>query len=697
MATQSDHKVTASHLARRAYLYIRQSSLQQVVENTESTERQYGLQGRAIALGWPVEQIVVIDNDLGHSGASAADREGFQHLVAEVGMGKAGIVMGLEVSRLARNSMDWHRLLEICGLTDTLILDEDGLYNPQDFNDRLLLGMKGTMSEAELHWLRARLRGGILNKAKKGELRIPLPIGFVYDEAGQVTLDPDQQIQKAIFLFFETFRRTGSAFATVKHFREEGLLFPRRLRGDIRKGEVVWDRVQHCRSLHLLHNPRYAGAYVFGRTKCRKTIDGKWHSSSLPQEQWHTLIPDAHVGYITWQEFENNERRLKENAQACGQDRRKSPPREGPALLQGLLMCGVCGRRMTLRYHQRQGVLVPDYLCQREGIELGQRICQSIPGGPIDETVSDLVVDAMTPLALEVALNVQGELQSQLDDADKLRQDQVQRARYEAELARRRYMQVDPDNRLVADSLEAQWNQKLRELNSAQEEAERGRERDRALLDDDQRKEVLALANDFPRLWRDPKTPQRERKRLIRLLIEDVTLIKGKQITVHVRFKGGATVTRNLPPPKRVWEMWNTDREVVAQIDQLLDHHTDAQSATRLNQLGLSTAKGLPFDGKIVSRIRRERGLKSRHDRLRERGLLTAEEMAKQLGVTRVTVRIWAAHGLLVGHVCNDRMERLYEPAGENLPRKMQGQKLVERQSLTQVTPDSNNEVQYAT
>ncbi len=275
MRIDEHQKITSTHLKRNAYLYIRQSTLRQVMENTESTQRQYALRERAVVLGWPVESVVVIDRDLGHSGASTADREGFQGLVAEVGMGKAGIVMGLEVSRLARNSADWHRLLEICAVTDTLILDEDGLYDPKHFNDRLVLGLKGTMSEAELHLLKGRLRGGILSKAKRGELKAPLPIGLVYDERDNIVLDPDMQVQEAIRLLFRTFARTGSAYATVKTFRDEKVLFPRRLKKGPHKGDLFWAELVHHRVLQVLHNPRYAGAFCFGRTRSWKNADGQ--------------------------------------------------------------------------------------------------------------------------------------------------------------------------------------------------------------------------------------------------------------------------------------------------------------------------------------------------------------------------------------------------------------------------------------
>jgi DNA invertase Pin-like site-specific DNA recombinase len=344
-------KVTARHLQRNAYLYVRQSTLRQVLENSESTKRQYALRERAVVLGWPIERVIVIDNDLGQSGASAADREGFQQLVSEVSLGRAGIVLGLEVSRLARNCSDWHQLLEICALRDTLILDEDGLYDPSHFNDRLLLGMKGTFSEAELHVLRARLRGGILNKARRGELKAPIPVGLVYDPQDRVVLDPDRQVQQALRTFFATFKQTGTACAKVKYFRDQGLLFPRRLRRGIRRGELVWAQLVHSRALQVLHNPRYAGTFFHGRTHTTSGPDGRLHTKKQPIEDWQTLLPNAHAGYITWDQYQRNQVRLRENAQALGIDRRQSPPGEGPALLQGLVLCGVCGQRMTVRYH----------------------------------------------------------------------------------------------------------------------------------------------------------------------------------------------------------------------------------------------------------------------------------------------------------------------------------------------------------
>ncbi len=688
-------KVKASHLKRNAYLYVRQSTLRQVFENTESTQRQYALRQHAAALGWPLERIIVIDTDLGQSGASSVDREGFQRLVTEVSLGRSGIVLGLEVSRLARNSLDWHRLLEICALTDTLILDEDGVYDPAHFNDRLLLGLKGTMSEAELHVLRARLQGGIRNKARRGELFVRPPMGFVYNADGKMVKDPDQQVQQSVRLLFETFRRTGSAMATVKFFAKRGLQFPRRVSAGPNKGDIVWAGLEHSRVLRILHNPRYAGAFVYGRTRTRKTVEGDVVVEPVPREEWEVLIRQAHTGYIDWDEYEQNQRRLRDNCQAYGKDRRQSPPREGPALLQGLLICGRCGKRMTVRYHSRRGQLYPDYVCQRKGIEHGEPICQRIPGGSIDEAVGNVLVEAVTPVTLEVALTIQQELQSRLEEADRLRQQQVERARYEAEIARRRYLRVDPDNRLVADSLEADWNDKLRLLAQAQEESERQRTHDRKFFNDQQRAAILSLATNFPQLWRDPSTPDRERKRMVRLLLEDVTLTRKDRITLQLRFKGGAHRTIQLPLPLRTWEQRQTSPEVVTAIDRLLDHHTYPEIAVILNGQGLRSGKGQPFTARIVAHIQRSYHLTPRYDRLRQAGMLTVEEMAKMLGVHPQSVKAWNRHGLVRGHAYNAKNDCLYERPGENPPRKTQGVKLSNRATASMVVAQRSKEVQY--
>ena len=685
MSVEIVTKVRASHLCRGAYLYVRQSTLRQVLNNTESTFRQYDLRKRAIALGWPTDQIIVVDVDQGHSGASAADREGFQHLVAEVSMGRAGIVLGLECSRLARNNADWHRLLEICALTDTLICDEDGLYDPSDFNDRMLLGLKGTLSEAELHFIRARLRGGQLSKAKRGELGMVLPVGFVYDPAGKVVLDPDVGVQHAVRHLFTTFSRTGSARAVVQTFRAEGLRFPARIRSGPHKGELSWTPLRHDRVLRVLHHPRYAGAFVYGRLRQRKGPDGRFRTQRLPREQWTSLIPDAHESYISWETFEFNCKVLRANSQAHGADRTAGPAREGSALLQGLAICGRCGCRMTVHYHHRAGIEVPDYRCMRASIRDGLSPCASVPGAAIDAAISQLLLERVTPLALEVALSVQAELEARSDEADAIRKTHVERARHRAETARRRYLAVDPDNRLVAGTLEADWNDALRQLRDAQDDYERTVAA-RSALNEQHKARIRALAVDFPTLWSDPATPQRERKRMARLLVEDVTINKTDQIHLHVRFRGGQTTSLAIPIPPTAWQARQTSADTLALMNGLLDTNTDAQTAEALNAAGHSSGTGQPFTSSIVRHLRQVSGLPSHLERLRSRGLLTIAELAELLGVHPSTIKAWHRAGLLISHKANDRNIRLFEPPTPGDPKvaKKQGFSLSKRVSTLQ-------------
>lgn len=519
-------------------------------------------------------------------------------------------------------------------------------------------------------------------------------MGFVYNADGKLVMDPDQQVQQSVRLLFETFRRTGSAMATVKYFAQQELQFPRHVHTGPNKGDVVWAGLEHSRVMRILHNPRYAGAFVYGRTRTRKTVEGDWIIEDVPREEWEVLIRSVHGGYVDWDEYEQNQRRLRDNCQSYGEDPRKSPPREGPALLQGLLICGRCGKRMTVRYHSRQDQLVPDYVCQREGIEHGEPICQHIPGAAIDDAVGNILVEAVTPMTLEVALSVQQELQSRLDEADRLRQQQVERASYEAELARRRYLRVDPDNRLVADSLEADWNDKLRRLAETQEVCERQRAQDRKLVDEQQRAAILSLATNFPQLWRDASTPDRERKRMLRLLLEDVTLIRADHLTLHIRFKGGAHRTIQLPLPQRSWEQRQTSTEIAAAINQLLNHYTYPEIAAVLNSQSLHSGEGKPFTARIVARIQRSYQLTPRYDRLRIAGMLTVEEMATALEIHPQRVKIWNRHGLIRGHAYNGKNDCLYEHPGENSPRKAQGVKLAKRAAADPVVTQCAQEVQ---
>lgn len=500
---------------------------------------------------------------------------------------------------------------------------------------------------------------------RRGEFKTRLPIGFIYDQEGNVILDPDKQVQQTIKLVFDVFRRTGSAFGTVKAFWKDKIPFPCRLYSGPKKGELSWDKLTYGQVQRILKNPRYAGAYYYGRQRSRKQIDGSTSRHKVPREEWIALIPDSHSGYITWDEYEENIRRIKENAPAYGSDQRKTPPREGPCLLQGIAICGKCGNRMTVRYkYRRQGRIDPVYLCQRSRIERGENSCQYIPGACVDKAIEGLISETMSPLSMEVALEVQKELESRAAEIDRLRKQNVERAEYEANLARRRYMRVDPDNRLVADSLEAEWNEKLRMVREAQEQYEKKCQSDFTIFTDEERKKVLSLASDFPRLWKDPKTPLREKKRIIRLLVEDVTLIKNDQIIANVRFKGGAQKNLTIPLPPKGWQHALTEPKVVELVDELLNNYKYAEIASILNKGGHKSGSGLPFDRILVGAIRRNYNLKTRYARLRKSGNLTINEITKLLGVDKRKVWELKDKGVLKAYQYNDRNECLYEHPG---------------------------------
>lgn len=695
-------KVQPHHLERAAYLYVRQSSMKQVIENVESTKRQYALRTRATALGWADERVVVIDSDQGESGASASWREGFQRLVSDVGMGRAGIVMGLEVSRLARNNADWHRLLEICALADTLILDEDGVYDPANFNDRLLLGLKGTMSEAELHVLKARLRGGILNKVRRGEYRCALPTGFVYDAAGDVVLDPDLQIRETIAHFFDTFSRVGSACQVVKAFRDEGLNFPSRLRN---QDTVVFRPLNASTAIRTLHNPRYAGAYAYGQRRYHRTASGTKVQRARSRSDWLACIPNAHPGYITWDRFEENRKLLETNGRSY-ELARSSPPREGAALLQGRAVCGKCGQHMRVRYAARRGRLDVWYVCDRAQARSAEPNCQSIAGRPIDEAIAALVVEQMTPAAVDLSMQIRAEIESRQEEADQLRRRSIERAQIEADLAQRRFMLVDPGNRLVADTLEADWNDKLRALAAAREDYERARQDDERLLGEAMRERLVSMTADFKQLWADPGTPNRERKRMLDLIIEDATLVKlpaEGTTKVHVRFKGGRTQTMTTVNRRSSAQQVQTQPRVVEIVDRLLEKHTYREIAELLNEQGIRPGGAVRrgradarFTAKRVAYVVHSYGLRTLYDRLRDRGMLTKQEAAARLNIHEYTLIRWAEHGLIVRHAYSDHRAYLYEaPApGMPVPAKhcSRWDRLVDRKAaIEQTTPSKSS------
>jgi DNA invertase Pin-like site-specific DNA recombinase len=601
-------KIRADHLARPALIYVRQSTLFQVREHTASTARQYDLVQRARDLGWAREQIVVIDQDHGHSGASTVGRDGFQFVIAEVGLGRAGAVLSLEVSRLARSCSDWYRLLEICALTDTLVIDEEGVYDPGLYNDRLLLGFKGTMSEAELHWLRSRLLGGKVEKAQHGDLRFRPPAGLILDPAGQVVLDPDEEVQHAIRLVFDLFEQCGSALAVVKHFNDHHLRFPTRLWGKRHAGELVWGALTHGRILEVLHNPAYAGTYVYGRTQTRsRSLPGeaprvKGRTRRVALEEWPIVLHEAHAGYITWEQFLHNQQRLDDN-RTCRPEERRGAVREGAALLQGIVLCGQCGRRMRVRY-VADG-MTPSYECNERHVRSAGAIGQIIRGDGVDAAVASALLEAMQPAQLEVSLATLDQLEAQARQIERQWQLRLERAQYEADLARRRFLNVDPENRLVARSLERDWNDKLATVAALEREYAALPRLSERLISPEERQRILALAQDVPTVWEATTTTPAERKQLLRLLVKDVTLTKRPTtISIAIRWQTDACTTLEIPRPQRACDLRRTDAAVVERIRTLAVNPTDREIADVLNADGFTPGLGGTFTKAKVRWIR---------------------------------------------------------------------------------------------
>jgi len=581
-------KITREHLERLAVIYVRQSTLAQVRDHGESTQRQYALTGDAERLGWPAERVMVIDADLGVSGRGGSDRTGFKELVGKVCCGEVGAVFGLEVSRLARSTADLQRLLELCGLTETLIIDGDGVYDLAQFNDRLLLGLKGTMSEAELHILAGRLQGARRAAAARGELRVPLPVGLIYDEEDQVVLDPDEEVRAAIGDVFRCFEQTGSACAVVRAFAPRR--FPARAYGGAWAGQLRYVPLTHSRALTVLQNPAYAGAYVFGRRRVRRQVepDGTVRSRVrlLPREQWGIVIYDHHPGYITWEQFLANERRLKANRTFQG----ARPVREGSALLQGIVRCGCCGRSMAT-FYTSDGK--PGYDCKWSRVDgVGTPGCRGVMGEVIEQAVAKRLLAAVAPEQITLALKATDTVTDRRSRASRAAQLRVERARYDAARAERAFHQCDPENRLVARSLESRWEAKLRELQDA--ETELARQATETALP--ARAEIEALARDLPRLWTAPSTSHRDRKRLLRALIADVTLTcqpEEPEIQIGIRWQSGASEQLTVLRPAAARSA--RAQAVFEIIRELGPTHTNQQLADHLNQTGWLTASGRPF------------------------------------------------------------------------------------------------------
>ena len=645
-------QVTLSHRQKAAYVYVRQSTMGQVRNHQESTERQYALKDKAISLGWPATSMRILDGDLGISGATSSGRDDFKKLVAEVSLGEVGAVFALEASRLARSNADWHRLIEICALTGTLIIDEDGCYNPADFNDGLLLGIKAQMSQAELHFLRVRLQGGKLNKAKKGELRFPLPVGLCCDDANAIVLDPDAEVRGAVEMLLATFRETGSAYAVAQEFAARGLTFPKRAYGGVWNGRLIWGHLTDDRVRSVLKNPAYAGVYAFGRYRCVKHVlaNGEVRSrvKAMPRPSWLVEIQNHHPGYLSFDEYLHNLDILERN-RTNGEDTLLSgAAREGLALLQGLLVCRLCGRRLTPRY-QGNGGIYPLYECnwrKRQG--RSHRSCISIPCGLIDQAVSHRVVQVVNSDQLHLSLDVLQELEKRDDALQRQWRMRLQRAEYEAQLAQRRYEQVDPANRLVAASLEQRWNEALSRLEEIRQEFADFQRSHGLVVTTKQRAEVLALAKDLPRIWNAPTTPAKDKKRMLRLLVKDITverLTEPRQVLLHVRWQGGACEDISVDLPLPIADRLRYPEELVEQVRRLAAEKADAEIADALNHQGCRSAKGKPFTQSMIAWIRYKHRIPA--PKLKRPEELTVTQVAEKFDVSPSVVYYWIGREVL--------------------------------------------------
>jgi len=644
-------KVTDQHRRRRAVVYVRQSTLGQVERNVESSARQYALRERAIEMGWPAAAVSVVDEDTGRSGRSADGRIGFKELVAEVGLGHVGLVLALEVSRFARSSADWHQLLDLCALTGTLIADADGVYSPAEFNDRLLLGLKGTMSEAELHLIRARLDGGLRNKAERGELRLALPVGLDRDDDDRIVLCPDEQVRHAIERVFVLWRRVGSARQVVMELIDEDQQLPRRTVGQRR---IRWARASYGAVHDFLTNPAYAGSFVFGRKRRTKSVDRdgrvRVRDVEVALEEWSVCLPEHHPGYVSWSDYLQTRERLRQNVRPRGEG--GGAVREGAALLQGLVRCGRCGRRMQVAYSGTGGK-VRRYACVRGHVlHHTESSCQTVGGGRLEKAVVDAFLEAITPAGVTATAGAIRELEDQHEQLLVGQRLALERAEFEAERAERQFDSCEPENRLVARTLEGKLEDAL-----AGVERERGKlialEHTRPQpLTDTERHALAGIARDLPRLWVAATTTDRDRKQLLRTLIAEVVVTvhaEQRQAAVEISWEGGARTELVVKLNARGPDAHVLGEDTIELIRRLAAHHPDQQIAAILNRQGRRTGQGLPFTRSRVQGARFRAGIPAAPAPDPESDLVTIQRAAAELGVSLFTIRRWLQQGLLPG------------------------------------------------
>jgi DNA invertase Pin-like site-specific DNA recombinase len=663
MLLNLESPVTTAHRAKLAYIYVRQSTAGQVRQHQESTELQYRLVDRASLFGWPRERIEVIDDDLGKSGTSSTERGGFQRLIAEIGLGKAGLVMSLDASRLARNNRDWHQLLELCSLFGVLIADGERLYNPCVYHDRLLLGLSGIMSEAELHQIKLRLHQGERQKAARGELRLPLPAGLAYGPDNRIGLNPDEEVRARISLLFAKFRELRSAKAAMRYFQREALLLPVRPLDGPAPHEVIWQPASNPRVLQVLKNPAYAGAYVYGRRR-RSPIGSRpgmrqGATEAVAIQDWPVCLKGAFPGYISWEEFMANQRQLADNLNLYDAGRR-GVPRKGNALLQGICVCGRCGRRMVLHYSGPNGDY-PLYRCTADHQQHGAPRCQEVRALLVDAAVERLALAALAPDQLALAIAAVGELEQETRLLERQWSLKRERARYEAERARRQYDAVEPENRLVARSLERVWEEKLRDVEQINADYESWRGQQAISFSAVDREQIVSLSKDLPRLWHATTTTAAERKQILRLIMKAIVLDqrreKGK-VWMRIVWQTGATSEHLIRRDVQSYRDYAEIERLQTRIRALVAaREMDHEIAATLNSEGLLSARGHPFTGGEIHLLRKKWDIptvkingKGCNPQRWPDGTYSVKGVADLLTVEAQTVFKWIRKGRLLGH-----------------------------------------------
>jgi DNA invertase Pin-like site-specific DNA recombinase len=655
---------TTAHRAKMAYVYIRQSSLMQVTRHAESTDLQYSLVERAVALGWPRERVELIDEDLGKSGAQAEARGGFQRLLAEISLARVGLVLSFDASRLARNNRDWYQLLEVCSIFGTLIADGERLYDPRLYHDRLLLGLSGLMSEAELHHIKQRMHAGARHKAERGELRLGLPVGLSRGPCGEVILNPDEEVQARIHLVFQKFRDIRSARGVMCYLREVHLPLPvRPLRGPA-PHEVIWQEARASSVRDILQNPAYAGAYVYGRkvldpTKRRPDSPGSGHVRQ-PIDKWEICLHNVYPAYIAWEEFLANQAQLRSN-QLNYREELHGVPRKGQALLQGIVRCGYCGAFLHLRYSGPHGDF-PVYVCSNDQRQFGGKRCQEVRAIALDTQVEQRFLEALRPDQLTLALAALAQLEQEERAEHKQWDLRLERARYEAKRAERQYQAVEPENRLVARSLEQQWEEKLRAIEAVEKEYQTWRSTRLALITEVDRAAIVALGQDLPAIFQAETTTNADRKQMLRLVIRDV-IVDGKraqgQVWFQINWQTGAHEEYCYKRSVRSYEQ-SADAETLQQRIRELNaaQLRDAEIAAHLNAEGYRTARlHRPFTGGTVWLLREKWDIptvkingKEHNPAQWEDGTYSVEGAAARLGVFPGTIHTWLRVGKLTGH-----------------------------------------------